>query len=205
MKLYYSPGTCSLAAHIIAHELGIELDLEKVDLKRKVTAGGADYTAINPKGYVPALEIEDGTLLTEGPAVLQYLAAQYPERNLLPAEGTMERYRALEWLGFINSELHKTFTPLWHPESPAATKDAARETLARRFGYLDRHLATHRYLLGTSFALPDAYCFTIVNWCSYLQVDLTPYPHLTRYMNALATRPAVEAAMAAEGLKKAAQ
>ena len=205
MKLYYAPGTCSLAAHIIGHELGLDLDLEKVDLKTKATAGGADYMTINPKGYVPALEIDRGLLLTEGPAVLQYLAAQRPERHLLPAEGTMERYRALEWLGFINSELHKTFTPLWHAESPAAAKDAARETLARRFRYLDRHLATHRYLLGTAFTLPDAYCFTVVNWSNYLQLDLKPYPNLTRYMSEIETRPAVEAAMAAEGLKKAAQ
>ncbi|MDY0881439.1 glutathione transferase GstA [Dongia soli] len=204
MKLYYSPGTCSFAAHIIAHELDLDLDLEKVDLKSKITAGGADYSAINPKGYVPALEIDQGILLTEGPAVLQYLAAQRPERNLLPAEGRIERYRVLEWLGFINSELHKSFTPLWHAESASATKDTAREILARRFRYLDHHLSTHRYLLGNAFTLPDAYCFTVVNWSNYLALDLAPYPNLQRYMNEIETRPAVEAAMAAEGLKKAA-
>jgi glutathione S-transferase len=204
MKLYYTPGTCSLAAHIIARELDLAFDLEKVDLTRKVTESGADYLVINPKGYVPTLQMDADNRLTENPAILQFLAAQCPERNLLPAAGTMAHYRALEWLGFINSEVHKAFTPLWHGESPAAAKDAARELLAKRFGYLDQHLAHHRHLLGAEFTLPDAYCFTVVNWSFYLQIDLAPYPHLRRYMEELNERPAIRAAMIAEGLRQAA-
>ncbi len=205
MKLYYAPGTCSLAPHIVAREIGLEIELEKVDLKSKRTETGADFSALNPKGYVPALAIDATTLLTEGPTVLQYLAEQVPQSPLLPAPASLLRYRLLEWLGFINSELHKVFTPLWHPESPAEAKATAREIIAKRFRFLDQHLSAHTFLLGDQFTLADAYCFTIVNWSNYLQIDLRPYPHLKRYQDQVAARPAVHQAMQAEGLLRAAQ
>ncbi len=204
MKLYYSPGTCSLAAHIVAHEIGIPLDLVKVDLAQKRTQSGDDFTAINPKGYVPALMIDGGKVLSENPAILQYLAAQSSQHDLVPEIGGLPYYRHLEWLGFINSEVHKTFSPLWHPELPVEIRDAARVKLLQRLALINQHLATHLYLLGDHYSLVDAYCFTVVNWSNYLQIDLSPYPHLQRYQYEIAARPAVQRAMSAEGLVKAA-
>jgi len=204
MKLFYAPAVCSMAAHIVAHELGMSLDLEKVDLKTKRTTGGRDFTGINPKGYVPTLELDDGSLLTENIAILQYLAAQQPHQKLVPAHGSPAFFRLLEWLGFINSEVHKTFTPLWHAEYPAEMHALARETLGKRLTHLDRHLADHRYLLGDTFSLVDAYAFTVVNWATYLKLDTSPYPNLQRYQADIAARPSVRQAMAAEGLLKAA-
>jgi len=204
MKLYYAPAVCSMAAHIIAHELGIPLDLEKVDLKSKRTASGRDFTQLNPKGYVPALELDDGSLLTENIAILQYLAARHPQQALVPAHGSSDFFRLLEWLGFINSEVHKTFTPLWHPEYPQEMRDLARQTLEKRLGFLDRHLADHRHLMGEHFSLADAYAFTVINWTSYLKIDINGYPHLQRYLAEVANRPSVRQAMTAEGLLKAA-
>ena len=204
MKLYYAPGVCSMAAHIIAHELGIALELQQVDLKTKRTRSDEDFTAINPKGYVPALVLDNGEVLTENIAILQYLAAQQPRQNLIPAAGSANFFRHLEWLGFINSELHKTFTPLWHPEYPAEMRAIAKATLDTRLAFLERHLDRHRYLMGERFSLVDAYCFTVVNWSNYLKIDLTPYPSLKRYLGEIAARPSVHQAMTAEGLSKAA-
>jgi glutathione S-transferase len=204
MKLYYSPGTCSLAAHIIAQEIGLPLDLEKVDLAKKRTASGIDFTTINAKGYVPVLILDDGDVLTENPAILHYVAAQSPQQDLVPEIGSRAYYRHLEWLGFVNSEVHKTFTPLWHPELSAEIRDAARVKLLQRFALIEQHLAQHRYLLGEQFALVDAYCFTVVNWSNYLRIDLSPYPYLQRYQTEIAARSAVKRAMTAEGLLKAA-
>jgi len=204
MKLYYSPATCSMAAHIIAEEIGLDLDLEKVDLRSKRLANGGDFMAISPKGYVPALMISPGVVLTEGIAVLQYLASRSTDHDLTPPAGSIDHFRHLEWLGFISSEIHKTFTPLWHPEFPAETRAAAKATLDKRLGFVDGHLGTHRYLMGEHFSLADAYCFTVVNWCHLLQIGLTPYPNLRRYLDEIATRPAVQRAMTAEGLLTAA-
>ena len=182
MKLYYSPGACSLAPHIVAREAGLDLDLVKVDLATHKTDKGEDYFKINPRGYVPALEI-DGELHTEVAALVQYLAEQAPQANLLPAPGTKQRFRVNQWLSFVSSELHKTFSPwLWHAETAESTKQAARDKLAVRFAELDRHLADRAYLTGDTFTVADAYAFTIINWSNLLKIDLKPYPSLSAFM-----------------------
>lgn len=204
MKLYYSPGACSLAPHIVAREAGLAVDLVKVDLMTHKTETGADYFRINPRGYVPALEI-DGELHTEVAALVQYLAEQAPASKLLPPAGTMERFRVQQWLTFVSSELHKTFSPwLWHAETAESTKQAAREKLATRFAELDRHLADRAYLMGDSFTVADAYAFTIVNWSNFLKIDLKPYPNLSAFMARVAARPKVREALKAERLVAAA-
>ncbi|HKS63996.1 MAG TPA: glutathione transferase GstA [Xanthobacteraceae bacterium] len=204
MKLYYSPGACSLAPHIVAREAGLAVDLVKVDLMTHRTETGADYFAINPRGYVPALEI-DGELHTEVAALVQYLAEQAPHSKLLPPAGTLERFRVQQWLTFVSSELHKTFSPwLWHAETAESTKQAAREKLATRFTELDRHLADRAYLTGDTFTVADAYAFTIVNWSNFLKIDLKPYPNLSAFMARVAARPKVREALKAERLLAAA-
>src|ERR1044072_6661340 len=204
MKLYYSPGACSLAPHIVAREAGIAIDLVKVDLMTHRTETGEDYFRINPRGYVPALEI-DGEVHTEVAALVQYLAEQAPQSNLLPPAGTMERFRVQQWLTFVSSELHKTFSPwLWHAETAESTKQAAREKLAVRFSELDRHLANRSYLTGDTFTVADAYAFTIVNWSNFLKIDLKSYPNLSAFMARVAARPKVRGALKAERLLAAA-
>jgi glutathione S-transferase len=204
MKLYYSPGACSLAPHIVAREAGIAIDLVKVDLATHRTESGEDYFAINPRGYVPALEIE-GELHSEAAALVQYLAEQAAPSTLLPAPGTKERFRLNQWLTFVSSELHKTFSPwLWHAETAESTKQAARDKLGLRFAELDRLLATQPYLTGDSFAVADAYAFTIVNWANFLKIDLAPYPNLSAFMARVAARPKVREALKAERLIAAA-
>jgi glutathione S-transferase len=203
MKLYYSPGACSLAPHIVAREAGIPVDLVKVDLATHRTETGADYFAINARGYVPALEI-DGALHTEVVALVQYLAEQAPHSNLLPPSGT-ERFRVNQWLAFVSSELHKTFSPwLWHAETAESTKQAAREKIAKRFAELDRQLASRPYLTGETFTVADAYAFTIVNWANFLKIDLNPYANLSAFMARVAARPKVREALKAERLVAAA-
>ena len=200
MKLYYSPGACSLAPHIVAREAGLAIDLVKVDLATHKTEKSEDYFRINPRGYVPALEI-DGELHTEVAALVQYLAEQAPASTLLPPAGTMERFRVQQWLTFVSSELHKTFSPwLWHAETAEQTKQAAREKLAVRFAELDKHLADHAYLTGDTFTVADAYAFTIVNWSNFLKIDLKPYPNLSAFMARVAARPRVRDALKAERL-----
>ena len=200
MKLYYSPGACSLAAHIVAREASLSIDLVKVDLATHRTETGEDYFKINPRGYVPALEV-DGELHTEVAALIQHLAEQAPQSTLLPAAGTMERFRVNQWLTFISSELHKTFSPwLWHAETAASTKQAARDKLAVRFEELDALLATRPYLTGEAFTVADAYAFTIINWSNFLKIDLAPYPNLSTYMTRIAARPNVRSALMAERL-----
>jgi glutathione S-transferase len=201
MKLYYSPGACSLAPHIALRESGLKFDLEKVDLAAKKTERGADYWAINPKGYVPALQLDDGYVLTEVSAVLQYIADQKPAAGLLPAPGSKERYRAVEWIGFITTELHKGFSPLWKPTTPDAYKPIVIETLAKRLQYVESQLGS-QYLTGAQFTVADAYLFVIVGWAKYLKIDLTPYAKLRALLDRIAARPAVQAAMKAEGLIK---
>lgn len=204
MKLYYSPGTCSLAAHIVAEEIGLPLELEEVDLKTKQTRSGADFTTINPKGYVPALVTAADGVLTENLAILQYLAAARPGHTLTPDRDSPAYYRQLEWLGLINSEIHKAFTPLWHPEYAAEIRAAGRKTVEKWLNFLERHLTTRSYLSGAEFTLVDAYCFAVINWCRYLQIPLNAYPALQRYLAAIEARPAVRRAMVTEGLAKAA-
>ena len=203
MKLYYAPGACSLSPHIVAREAGVALDLERVDLGKNPhrTETGADFTQINRKGYVPALHLEDGQLLTEGAAIVQYLADLAPESGLAPAVGTFERYRLQEWLSFVGTELHKMFSPwLFHPEHGEQSAQVAREKIALRFAFLDAHLAERPYLLGQRFTAADAYAFTIVGWAPLMRIDLAPFAHLKRYMDRIAARPKVQEAMQIEGL-----
>jgi glutathione S-transferase len=163
MKLYCAPGACSLSPHIVAREAGISVELEKVDQKAKRTASGADYLQINPKGYVPALILENGELLTEGPAIVQYLADLKPEHALAPANGTAARYRLQEMLGYINSELHKAYAPLFHPETPEVTRAEREVNVRKLYNLLNQHLAQHEWLVGDSFSVADAYLFTVTN------------------------------------------
>jgi glutathione S-transferase len=202
MKLYYTPAACSLAPHIVAREAGLKLDIEKVDLAGKKTETGADFSKINPKGYVPALGLDNGEVLTEVATLVQYLADQAPQSGLAPANGTMERYRMQEWLTFISTEIHKGFGPLWKPDTPAETKAAAKANLAKRFAYLDQHLANRSFLTGDRFSAADAYLFTVVNWTNFHDIDLAPYSNLKAYVQRVAARPAVQQAMEAEGLLK---
>jgi glutathione S-transferase len=200
MKLFYASGACSLAPHIVANEAGIELRLQKVDLKTKTIAAEGDFFAINPKGSVPALELDNGEILTEGPVIAQYLADLSPEKGLAPAPGTFARYRLQEWLGYINSELHKTYSPLFRPETPAETRADRLAYLNRRYALIETRLAASPYLLGNAFTAADAYLFTVTNWAGRVKLDLAPFPHLRAFQERVAARPAVKAAMQAEGL-----
>ena len=202
MKLYYASGACSLSPHIVAHEAGIELRLQKVDLKTKTIASEGDFFAVTPKGYVPALELDDGQILTEGTAIVQYLADLEPEKGLAPPAGTLERYRLQEWLGYINSELHKSHSPLFRPDTPAETRAERLAYLNKRYGLVEKHLGGHSYLLGDNFTVADAYLFTVLNWAGAVKLDLSPFPNLRAYQERIAARPAVKAAMKAEGLIK---
>lgn len=199
MKLYYVPGTCSLAPHIVAREAGIDIDLVPVDIATKRLPDGQDYRSFNPKGAVPALELSNGDVLTEGPAIVQFLADVFPEAGLAPANGTLERYRLQEWLNWISTELHKGFGPLWLKDTPQAAQAAARAGLATKFGFLDRHLATSDYLLPR-FSVADAYAFAVLGWAKFFEIDLARWPHVAAYVERLAARPGVKAALVAEGL-----
>jgi len=200
MKLYYAPGACSLSPHILARELGIDIDLEKIDNKTKRTASGADYLTINPKGYVPAIELDDGQVLTEGPAIVQYLADQKPGAGLVPPAGTMERYRMQEMLGYINSELHKTYSPLFNDATPQETRNERLAHLKKRYALLDQHLANQPYLFGDRLTVADAYLFEVTTWANFVKLDLSGFPNVLAFQKRVAARPAVKAAMKAEGL-----
>jgi glutathione S-transferase len=202
VKLYYSPGACSLSPHIVAREAGIALDLVKVDLKARKLADGADYARINGKGYVPALALDDGQLLTEGPAIVQYLADRAPDSGLAPANGTLERYRLQEWLNFLTSEIHKSFSPLFNPAAAEGWKQAARDNIARRFDWIAERLGPNPYLMGERFTVADAYLFTLVNWYQWTGIDLGRWPALKAYHARVAARPKVQEALRAEGLAK---
>ena len=204
MKLYFAPGACSLSPHIALREAGIAFDLDKVDLKTKKTEAGEDYTAVNPKGYVPALRLDNGDVLTEGGAIVQYVADTRPEAKLAPANGTPERYRLQEWLNFIASEVHKGTSPLFNPATPDAYKQMATEKLGQRYDYVAKEVAKKPYLMGENFSVADAYMFTIVNWANFVKIDLGKWPALQAYQARVAGRPAVQAALRAEGLLKAA-
>ncbi len=204
MKLYYSPGACSLSPHIVLREAGLDFQIEKVDLGAKKTAGGEDFTKINPKGYVPTLQLDDGEILTEGPAIVQYLADLKPAKNLAPAAGTRARYRLQEWLNFISTELHKGFSPLFKSTIPQPVKDEFAATLGKRFDYLSGVLAGKSYLMGDTFTVADAYLFTILSWAGYVKIDLSKWPVLKEYSARVAARPAVQETMKAERLIKSA-
>jgi len=200
MKLYYSPGACSLAPHIVLNELGTPYELEKVDLAAKKTETGADFTAVNDKGYVPTLDIGGGEILTEVSTILQYLADKAGNSGLLPSFGTMDRYRAMETLNFVASELHKGIGSLFNPAMPDDGKKAIIERLQRRLGWLDAQLAKKPYLMGDNYSVADAYAFTVLGWSKWVHVDLSPYAHIVAYLDRVGSRPAVQAALKKEGL-----
>lgn len=202
MKLYYAPGACSLASHIALHETGLPFEIDKVDFATQKTTGGDDFKQINPKGYVPTIKLDDGSVLTEGGAILQYIADRQPDSGLAPKAGTMERYRLQEWLTFIGMELHKTFGPLFHKEVAEEVKTGALSLLTKRLGYVETQLANKPYLMGDKFSVADAYLFTVVRWSKFANFDLNPFPRLKEYMERVAARPKIKAAMQAEGLLK---
>ena len=200
MKLYYAPGSCALSPHIVLEEAGLAYTLDKVNLKTKQTASGDDFTALNPKGYVPALQLDDGTVLTEGPAIVQYLADLVPAKALAPANGTLPRYQLQSWLTFIGTELHKSFSPFFNPAATPEMKDIARGNLERRLGYVDAQLADRDFLLGEAFSVADAYLFTVLSWSKVPQLDLSKWPHVLAFQARVSARPAVQRALKAEGL-----
>ncbi|HEY2534584.1 MAG TPA: glutathione transferase GstA [Xanthobacteraceae bacterium] len=201
MKLYYAPGACSLSPHIVSREAEIALDLERVDNQAKKTKSGQDFWAVNPKGQVPVLEIDGGQRLTEGPVIVQYLADQKPASGLLPAVGTLDRYRVQEWLNFVTSELHKSFGPIFRPTTPDEYKKISKENLGKRFDWIDRQLAGRQYLLGDKFTIADAYLFTVLRWSPRVDIDLAKWPNLKAYVDRVAARPKVQEALKAEGLQ----
>lgn len=201
MKLYYAPYTCSLSPHIVLRELGLPFELVKVDNKTRRTAGGRDFLAINPKGYVAALELDGGQVLTEGPAIVQYLADLQPESGLAPAAGTWERVRLQEWLNFVTSEIHAGSAPLFHAALPEEAKDFFRAKLFKRFDFLQDTLARQDYLAGAAFSVADAYLFTVLGWCRFFSIDLGRWPALPGYVRRINVRPAVQAALRAEALQ----
>lgn len=202
MKLYYSPGACSLSPHIVLHELGLAAQPVLASTKTHKLADGTDYYGINPKGYVPLLELDDGQRLSEGPVILQYLADQKPASGVMAAPGTMERYRQLEWLNFITSELHKSYSPLFNAAMPEEAKAIYRQRLRGRYEYINQKLEGRDYLMGSTFSAPDAYLFVVTSWAKHVNVDLGGLAHLQAFMARMAARPAVQAAMKAEGLTK---
>jgi glutathione S-transferase len=202
MKLYYSPGACSLSPHIVSRELGIPLELKKVNPKDKTVEGGGDYWKINPRGYVPALVLDNGEILTEGPAIVQYLADQKPESGLAPKGGSFERYRLQEWLNFLTSEIHKQFSPLFKPDTPEDYKPIVKQNLATRFDWLDQQLAGKDYLMGKQFSVADAYLFVLLNWTRFQSIDLAKWPNLAAFQKRVGARPRVQEALQAEGLLK---
>jgi glutathione S-transferase len=202
MKLYFFPGACSLSPHIALREAGLTFDTRMVNLQSRKLADGSDFLAVNPKGYVPVLELDDGEILTEGPTIVQYIADQAPEKKLAPPAGTMERYRLQEWLGFINSEIHKSFSPLFGPGVPDETKAAARGRILQRLTWVDSQLGGKPYLLGDEFSVADIYLFVVTSWTGHANVDISGLAHLGAFMGRVGSRPAVQAALEAEGLKK---
>lgn len=201
MKLFYSPGACSLATHIALFESGLDFSAERVDLKTKLTASGADFRAVNPKGYVPALQLADGTVLTEGPALLQFVADQAPAVQLAPAFGEVARYQLIGWLNFIGTEVHKQFSPLFNPAASEEAKGNARLAIANRLGYLSTTLESRDYLMG-NYTVADAYLFVVLSWSGHVNLSLADWPVLQAYLARIAARPAVQQALRAEGLAK---
>jgi glutathione S-transferase len=200
MKLFYSPGACSLSPHIVLREAGLKIDIEKVDTKAGKTASGADFRALNPKGYVPALQLDDGSILTEGAVIVQYLADKKGDGQLVPKAGTDERYRLQEWLTYIATEIHKGFGLLWNKNLAESTHTFAREALEKKFDFLARNLEGKQFLFGDRFTVADAYLFTVLNWTNFLNIDLGRWSPLKAYLERIGSRPAVRDALRAEGL-----
>jgi glutathione S-transferase len=198
MKLYFAPGACSLSPHIALAESGLAFDIEKVDLKAKTTKSGQDYRRINPKGSVPALELDNGEVLTEGPAIVQYIADQKPEAKLAPPTGTLERYRLQEWLNFISSELHKAFSPLFGPDTPEETKASFVAAIRTKLDHVAKALEDRPFLLGDTFSVADGYLFTILGWTKFGGIDIGDWAAIKAYYDRIAARPAVQAARTAE-------
>lgn len=200
MKLYYAPGACSLSPHIALREAGLPFELIKVDLKTKQTETGEDYRRINPNGYVPCLVLDDGRNLTEGPAIVQFIADQAPEKGLAPAAGDFARYQLQQWLNFISTEIHKSFSPLFNPAAGDDAKALARQILQARLTTVAEDLNHSPYLLGERFSVADIYLFVTLSWASYVGLDLAPWPALQHFAARIGQRPAVQAALRAEGL-----
>lgn len=202
MKLYYSPGACSLSPHITLHESGLKFEHVAAPTKTHQLDDGTDYYTINPLGYVPLLELDDGTRIAEGPAIVQYIADQVPEKKLAPANGTLERYKMQSWLTFIGMELHRNFTPLFNAATPPEYKTLTIDKLMSRLKWVDGQLAGKQYLLGDAFSVADPYLFTVTNWSPRVGVDISGFANLAAYRERMAARPAVQAAMKHEGLLK---
>jgi glutathione S-transferase len=203
MKLYYMPSASSLSPHIVANELGLSIELVKVDLKTKRTERGEDFLAINPKGYVPVLQLDDGSVLTEGPAIVQYLADLKPDAQLVPANGSMARYRLQEMLGYINSDLHKSYMPLFDPASSDDVRTQRMAYLHQRYGLIEAALGRTPFLLGEQFTASDAYLFVVTRWSAFVKLDLSQFPNLLAFQTRIAARPAVQAALRREELATA--
>ena len=201
MKLYYLQGACSLASHIALYETGLKFDATGIDRATKKTSDGEDFNAVNSKSYAPALRLDNGEVLTENVAVLQYIADSKPESKLAPPAGTLERYRLVEWLAFINSEVHKNVSPIFNPAATEEVKNFARTNLARRLDWLDRELGSRPFLTGENFTVADAYLFVVLNWFPRLKIDLAKWPTLQAFHQRVSARPAVDKALRAEGLK----
>jgi glutathione S-transferase len=200
VKLYYLPSACSMSPHIVANELGLSIELVKIDPKTKRTQHGEDFFAINPKGYVPALQLDDGSVLTEGTAIVQYLSDLKPDAQLAPANGSMARYRLQEMLGYINSEIHKTYTPLFDSATSDDLRAERKAYLCKRYAVIEAALARTPFLLGQQFTIADAYLFVVTRWSEFVKLDLSPFPNLLAFQARIAARPAVQAAMTREQL-----
>ena len=202
MRLYYVPGACSLSPHIVLREAGLPFELDKVSFATRKTESGADFNAINSKGQVPTLQLDNGEILTEGAVIVQYIADRKPESGLVPPAGSPERYRVQEWLNYIGSELHKSFGPMFNPKTPDAYKEMIKERLTKQFDWLNQHFAKSQYLAGSKFTVADAYAFTVIGWSRSPKValDLARWPNLKAYMERVGARPKVQEAMKAEGL-----
>ena len=200
MKLYYSPGACPLSPHIVLCEAGLSAELIKVDLQAGQTENGDDFKAINPNGYVPVLVLDNGETLSEGPAIVQYLADQVPDKQLVPVAGSFERYRLQQWLNFISTELHKGFSALFNPAIPEEYRQMAKTTLASRLDHVANHLSKNTFVMGDSFTVADAYLFVILSWGPYVEFDLSAWPSLGEFSARIASRPAVQQALKEEGL-----
>ena len=202
MKLYYATGACSLSPHIALVEAGLAFTLEQTDLRTKLTKSGGDIRTVNPKGMVPTLVLDNGEVLTEGPAIVQWIADQNPGSGLAPPAGTMARYHLMEWLNFITAELHKGYSPLFSPTVPEEYKQMAREGLAKKYTYVNEKLAGKSYLMGEQFTVADGYLFTVTNWARIVKFDLTPYPNVLAFQERVHARPKVQEALRAEGILK---
>jgi glutathione S-transferase len=200
MKLYYSPAACSLAPHIVLREIGLPFTLEKVDTAKHLTQDGTDYYAVNPKGQVPLLQLEDGSLLSEGPIIVQYIADQARNTTLMPAAGSIERYRVMEWQNYITSELHKSYTPLFSSDLDAAAKKTLSAALRKKYEWVDSRLAGKDFLTGTAFTAADVYLFVVTGWARFVGLELSDLVQLQRFVKQVSERPAVREAMKAEGL-----